>query len=289
VLIPALEVGGTHVSAGLVDSDSWSLSAGVLRLELDARADADALLDLLAQAGTHLAAPAYAVWGVGMPDPFDYAAGIGRFHSVAKFEALDGVDVRAGLLARLDPPASDIRFVNDAEAFLLGEWVVRGAPATARWAALTLGTGVGSGSLVDGELTRTGPDIPPGGRVHLLEVDGRPLEDVMSRRALMRAYRLRTGVDLDVREISEHARDGEDRACEVITVALSALGAAVAPWLRNFDTVVLGGSMTRSWDVLGPPFVEALATRGVEPDFVLSADVEASALIGAAYHARDEA
>ena len=69
---------------------------------------------------------------------------------------------------------------------------------------------------------------------------------------------------------------------QVISSALRALGVALAPWLGEFDTVVLGGSMTRSWDVLGPPFVRALHSHGADPQIALAEDVEASALVGAA-------
>ena len=284
-MIGALEVGGTHVSAGLVDPTTWSVSGEVLRMALDAHADTGQLLGVFAEAARQVSAPLGAVWGVGMPDPFDYPDGVGRFHSVDKFEALNGVDVGAGLFGRIRPTPRAISFVNDAEAFLLGEWVRHGAPLGENWAALTLGTGVGSGSLVDGKLITSGYDVPPGGRVHQLLVDGQPLETVMSRRALMRAYVEAGGDPLDVREIAALARSGDGRAETVLTSALARLGSTVAPWLAHFDTVVLGGSMTRSWDVLGPPFGAALSAGGASVRFIVTDDVEASALIGAAWHA----
>src|SRR5690242_8793121 len=99
--VPALEVGGTHVTAALVDTDTWTLSGARVRADIDARAGADTLLAAFAEPAADLATPAGAVWAVAMPDPFDYPKGIGRFHGVGKFEALDGVDVRTGLGDRL--------------------------------------------------------------------------------------------------------------------------------------------------------------------------------------------
>jgi glucokinase len=288
MLIPALEVGGTHVSAGLVESETWTLIGSPLRTPLDAQAIAPELLTTFAAAANELGAPAGAVWGVGMPDPFDYDGGIGHFHSVGKFEALSGVDVRTALLERFQPPATDVRFVNDAESFLLGEWITWGAPADQSWAAVTLGTGVGSGSLVDGHLVRTGGHLPPGGRAHRLTVNGAPLEEVMSRRALMRSYAAASGPGgTDVREICARARAGDPVASRVLNDALGALGEALAPWLADFDVVVMGGSMTQSWDVLGPPFEGALRGRAVCPQLLVAADVERCALIGAARYAFD--
>jgi glucokinase len=283
MLMPALEIGGTHVSAGVVDDRSWSIRGEVLRTEIDSHADAAELLAVFAAAANRIEAPPGAIWGVAMPDPFDYARGVGRFHSVDKFESLDGVNLRTGLLERIFVPAADIRFVPDAEAFLLGEWAIRGAPSDQSWAAVTLGTGVGSGSLVNGRLVASGYGIPPGGRAHRLTVDGQPLEEVMSRRALMRAYRALTGRDgVDVREISALARGGDAAADSVLAAALGQLGAVLSTWLANFDVVVVGGSMTKSWDVLGPPFVQALHSHGATPVVVIAQDVEAAALVGAA-------
>ena len=285
-LLPALEVGGTHVSCGLVDGQTWTLPNPPARLALDAHGSTSELLEAFATVAGQIAASAGAIWGVGMPDPFDYEAGIGRFHSVGKFESLANVDVRAALIDRITPRPGDVRFLNDAEAFLLGEWTVRGAPTHEKWAAVTLGTGVGSASLVDGELVRTGYPIPPGGRAHRLTVDGAPLEDVMSRRALIRSYFDATGREgVDVRELSALARNGDPAASSVISTALRSLGVALAPWLAEFDVVILGGSMTRSWDVLGPPFEAALRQHGATARLMSANDVDGSALIGAARHA----
>jgi glucokinase len=101
----------------------------------------------------------------------------------------------------------------------------------------------------------------------------------------MAAYHAASGAELDVRELTALARCGDATARGVIDHALAALGDAVAPWLSHFETVVMGGSMTGSWDVIGPPFLAALGARSVTPNLLFAGDVEASALIGAAYHA----
>src|SRR3954470_11336360 len=157
--VPVLEVGGTHVTAALVEPQGWRV-AQVTRYELDAEATADALLQRFWRAGTALRAPAGSAWGVAMPDPFDYSTGVALFEGVGKFGSLRGVDVGGALADRL---RGSFRFVNDAEAFLLGEWAAGAAAGTHRCAAITLGTGVGSAWLVDGE--GVDPGLPPGGRL----------------------------------------------------------------------------------------------------------------------------
>jgi glucokinase len=117
-----------------------------------------------------------------------------------------------------------------------------------------------------------------------LRVDGAGLEDVMSRRALRRAYRKASGdAAADVREIADRARDGDAVATEVLARGLRALGQALAGPISAFgaDLVVVGGSMSRSWDLLGPWFADG-AGAGSPPVRVASRPDDAP-LIGAAY------
>ena len=280
-LVPVLDVGGTHVSAALVDPAGWHVS-GTTRLHLDADGSAEELLDRFAAAAASLDVAPDAVWGVAMPDPFDYTRGIGEFEGVGKFRALHGVDVGAGLRERLGGAAA---FVNDADAFLLGEWAAGAATGGRRCAGITLGTGIGSGWLVDGFVAD--PGEPPGGRLHRLKIDGRPLEDVVSRRAIRRAYAEAGGdSDADVKEIAEAARSGSDLARQVLDAAMRALGEVVARCVSRFgaDVLVVGGSMSASWDLFGPAFRSGAAAYGLPP-VRIAADSDRAPLIGAALHA----
>lgn len=262
-----LEIGGTHITAAVVDPADWAVAA-VTRQPLDADAPAGRLFDAFARAAAPLDVPPGTTWGVAMPDPFDYSRGIGLFTGVGKFAALYAVDVRAALEARLAGPAM---FLNDADAFALGEWTAGAATGAHRCLGLTLGTGVGSGWLVDGAIAD--PLEPPGGRAHLLTVAGVPLEDLVSRRAMRRAFAAAGGdPDLDVREIAELARSGAEPAPQVLHAAMTMLGRVLARPVAIFDpdVLVVGGSMSASWDVLGPPFVAGLSEAGA---FVLGAPV----------------
>lgn len=284
--IPVLEVGGTHVSAALIDTGEWAIVPGTLtRRSLDSELSAQALLSAFVAAANALTTPPGACWGVAMPGPFDYAGGIALFEDVGKFDSLRGVDVGAALCRGITPRPQSVSFLNDAEAFLLGEWVHGAATGYRRCAALTLGTGVGSAFLADGEIVGSGPDVPPDGRAHRLDIDGRPLEDVVSRRAIRAAYRDATGdTSADVREIADRARGGEPVARAVIDTAMGRLGTALAPWFARFgaEVVVVGGSMSASWDLFGPPLTAQLCHP---VDVVVAQDPEHAPLLGAARHA----
>lgn len=258
---PVLEIGGTHVTAALVDAVSGlPLDSSVVRKPLDSDGDAAGILDAIAAAahgiaGTH--GPYASDWGVAIPGPFDYAAGIGRFRGIGKFEALDGVDVGGGLRERLGPAAGAFHFLNDADAFALGEYHAGAAAGYDRAVCLTLGTGVGSSFLDHGRPVHHGPGVPPDGHVHRLRVEGLPLEDVVSRRAIRLRYAALSGRSADrdlpdVREIAALAGRHDPDALHAIGYSFRALGEALAPWFRKFGAtaVVVGGSISASWDLV---------------------------------------
>lgn len=280
-LRPVLEIGGTHVTAGLVDVDSWTVIRDV-RHPLDAAAPAEQLFESFAAAAA-LVAIGTRQWAVAIPGPFDYERGVGRFGCIGKFGALDGVDVRAGLIRCLN--ADTCVFVNDAEAFAVGEWHASGRPAH-RAIHVTLGTGVGSSFLEGGVGVTSWPGIPEGGRAHLLEWRGRPLEETVSRAALREAYRARSGHDADVREICELARAGDVPAATTVAEAFDALGTVIGPALDAFaaDEIVVGGSIAASWDIIGPTLEAAvLRVSSRRPVSIRrAAALDGAPLIGAA-------
>jgi len=289
--IPVLEVGGTHVTAGWVHPDGWRVT-GLSRIDLPGQGSADQLIALLARAGAGLAAPPGAVWGIAMPGPFDYARGVAHYAGVGKFEALAGVDVGAALTAALPGRPAELCFSNDASAFGVGEWLIGAARGATRCVVVTLGTGVGSAFLDGGNSIETGPAVPPQAEVHLLSHAGRPLEDWVSRRAIRAAFAAAKGPaapdDLDVKEIAELARTGDRVAGAVIGAAFRILGEVLAPWLRRFDAelLVVGGSMSRSLDLIEPPLREGVsAAVGGRFPIVPAGQPELSPVVGAAYPA----
>jgi glucokinase len=256
------------------------------RADIDAHAAADAILDAIAAPARGTKEP---VWAIAMPDPFDYERGIGRFHDVGKFESLDGVDMRAGLAERLGAAPDDLHFCNDADAFTVGEWLIGAGRGADRVVGLTLGTGVGSGWVDRGRVID--PGVPKGGRAHRLQVNGAPLEESMSRRAIRRAYARVTGdSDADVREIADRARTGEPAATEVLGHALRSMGRALAGPIHDFgaDVIVVGGSMSASWELFDPWFRDGAGAAGVPP-VRIATDADIAPLVGAAYIAVETA
>lgn len=279
-----IEIGGTHVTTGLVDPGGQA--HGLTRRPLDPHASADELLGVFAHDAATVV-DASSRWVVAIPGPFDYARGIGEFHGVGKFTSLDGVDVRAGLLERL-PAVDELAFVNDADAYGVGEWDARGRPA-GRALYIALGTGIGSCFIDDGRPVADSPGIPEDGRLHLLQWQGRPIEETVSRRAIRARFTQASGEDLDVREIAERMRGGDPVAATVLHEAFSALGEAVAPVVEAFGAseLVVGGSMAKSWDLIEPALAEGLRRGGADGiRLAVACGGEEAPLVGALLAAR---
>jgi glucokinase len=290
---PVLDIGGTHVTGALVDLRSGRVVAGTTRSRsLDGAAPADVLLDAIVDCARHVDAPERAAWGVAVPGPFDYAEGIARFTGVGKFDSLNGVDVGEVLRRELPEPRAVV-FVNDALAFAVGEWAFGAGSGHDRMVGITLGTGVGSGFLSRGTPVVSGPHVPPDGEVYQLQIDGRALEETVSRRALLREYarRVSTSPGADVQDLADRARAGEAAANQVLRTAFARLGSALAPWLHRFEAtaLVVGGAMSHSWDLVHPALTEGIGSPprdGPALHVLRARDPEGSALLGAAWRAR---
>ena len=159
--VPVLEIGGTHVTAALVDLRQAAPAVDGDRCVRRWPHDGSAaeILDSLAEAARRVAAGPGSVWGVAVPGPFDYAAGVAWYRGVGKFDSLYGVDLGADLAERL-PGAGGFAFVNDAEAFTSGEWAFGVARGHERVVGITLGTGIGSTFLESGKAVRVGTERP---------------------------------------------------------------------------------------------------------------------------------
>ncbi|OIJ90463.1 ROK family protein [Streptomyces colonosanans] len=280
-MTPVLEIGGTHVTAALADPATAAVRDRVRR-PLDAHGSAEEILGAIIRCANSVQVEPGRVWGVAVPGPFDYGKGVALFEGVGKFDSLYGTDVRAALLGGLRHSPAGVVFLNDAHAFLAGEWHAGAAQGHHRAVGITLGTGVGSAFLSDGQVCREGPGVPPEGRVDLMMLDGRPLEDSVSRRAIVARY---GDPAVDVHEIARRARAAERTALHVLDEAFTSLGSVLRPCLSSFraSVLVIGGSMAGSWDLIGPALCAGL---GHTPVTVKASGLAGdAALIGAAHAA----
>ena len=271
--VAVLEVGGSHVTAAVVSPGGWDVTV-VDRAKLESQQPAEAVAGQLAAAARKL--PLASGLAVALPGPFDFATGVAWYRGQDKFDQLYGFNLGESLRAEL--ALDRLMFMNDAEAFAVGEWTAGEVRGVERCVGVTIGTGIGTAFLANGRVVRDGETVPPGGELYKTSYDGKPLEDSISGRAILREYATRTGTDEPgVKEIADRARAGDTVAHEVLLTTFGVLASALRPWLERFGVTktVLGGSISGAFDLVATAFDSPVSA---------TKDTEHSALIGAAAH-----
>ncbi len=262
----ALDIGGSHVTAALVDLGTRRvIPASLARRPVDQNAPGETLIAAWAGAGlaalTQAGASGVTHVGIAMPGPFDYPAGIS--HLTHKFAALNGWNVGAALAAHWSgtPLAgAPVRFANDAALWALGEWWGGAARGTGRMIGVTLGTGLGSGFVDQGKIVSSGEEVPPGGEIWWVPYLGGITEDHVSGRALVREYQTAAGRELSAAQIAEAGASGDAAAQAVFNSFGSHLAAMLRPWVERFhpDCLVVGGNIARAWELFRQPVESGL-------------------------------
>ena len=188
---------------------------------------------------------------------------------------------------------------NDADAAALGEFwqgaAARqpGLPAVSRLYAITVGTGIGTAFIVDGQVYRGAGGYHPEGGHQIVDPAGPACycgangcwESLSSGTAIGRAAReailqpsasppqsaenllALAGGELarvDARLTAEAARQGDPLACAVIARAAGAFSLGVVNILMLFfpEMIVLSGGVMRSLDLFMPALQQALDSAG---------------------------
>jgi glucokinase len=279
-VVGAIDIGGTHVTAGRVDTGSRSVGART-RVPLPTAGARSELLEQILRAAVSIAQPDVDRLGVAIPGPFDYSTGVSRI--AHKLRGLYGVDLRSELCAALElGEATAVRFLNDADAFVLGEWWAGAARGHARVVGITLGTGLGSSFIAAGRIVES----PAGRPLYELPFRGAPVEQTISSSGIRAGYRGADVQGLDAVDIAARANEGDPEALRAFEELGQALGEFLQPFLRAFrpGCLVVGGSIARSWEL----FAEALRAQ-LEPidslEAVTAAEhLEDAPLLGAGWH-----
>jgi glucokinase len=286
-----IDIGGTNLVVGSVAEDGSSMVASAsepTHSEAGATDVVDRLVGLAerAIATTRREAPGAEILGVGVgaPGPLDTKRGI-----VLLTPNLGWVNMplrqlihdRLGLPAALD---------NDANCAVLGEWWVGAARGARHAIGITIGTGIGGGLIIDGQLYHGGSDVA--GEIGHTTIDTEGRRCKCGNYGCLEAYasgpnialraveeleagaesRLRTLVGGDLGKITaqtvyQAAADGDELALEVVNDTAKFLGVGIGNLLNvlNPDVVVVCGGVTLAGDHLFEPLRREVARRAFKP------------------------
>lgn len=190
----------------------------------------------------------------------------GKIHSSPNLPQLNGVELAALVSSRLELP---VLLENDATAAAIGEHWLGASHEAENSICITLGTGVGGGLILNGEVYR-GIDGTAGEIGHIIvEPEGEPcgcgshgcLEQYASATAAVRiagelsaAYpdsSLQSLENLTALDIYNAGLAGDKLSLEVFRRIGRYLGIALAGLVNvlNPDVIVLGGGAAAGWDL----------------------------------------
>lgn len=284
--VVTFDVGGSHIGAGLCRLSDLTL----LRTAsgpLSAVDSFESFVDLLHKLSIEAAGETSLIGAsLAVPGPFDHEAGVSQMQH--KLEYLYGKDLRAAIAERFHFTPNQVRFLNDAAAYVLGEVGGGSLRGTARSTGLTLGTGVGCAFVVGKHHVTTGAGVPPGGEIWNFPYANATVEDLISTRAIKAAYKQMTGSEKEVAAIAEAAAtDATSRS--VFENFGSDLGSVLRDVIAPFhpERVMIGGGIARSAHLFLPSAERKIA--GLHFTLVPAVLGEQAPLVGAAQFWREEA
>jgi glucokinase len=306
-----VDLGGTKMLLGVLDSDSktvWESREG------SAGEGESELVELLVREveEARSARAGVETIGMGIPATIDHEKGLALAAVNLPIEDLPIRDIvveRTGLPTFVD---------NDANVAALAEHHFGAARGTQNAVMLTIGTGIGGGLILGGEIYRgsTGAGAELG---HMaIQMDGPGCQGNCPNRGCVEAFAsgtalgregqaaaeskpdsalgrlLAAGEEIDGKAVTVAAQAGDQTAIEVFDLVGSRLGVALASYANIFEpeVIVIGGGVIAAGDLLLDPArreLEARALRPMNRTPVVSAELgEDAGMIGAAAMARIE-
>ncbi len=275
-----MDIGGSHVTAGLVDLvNNRIIPDSLRRVDLDSPGSTEKILNVwrgIVEScySDYNAMPKHI--GLAMPGPCDYERGICHIDGLSKYPNLHGLNVCETLARALKIPDENIRMTNDAACFLQGELDMGVGRKYQRPIGITLGTGCGTAKIRHG----VGVD----GGLWEYPFNGGIVEDFISTKWFKRRYAELTGQEISgVKELTEMS-SREPSIRSVFDEFASNLAKFICLFVseENPDAIILGGNMLKAQHIFLPKVQAELTKTGIKEPIHLSTLGENAAILGAA-------
>jgi glucokinase len=280
--ILSFDIGGGHITAGLVQPDPFSPVRLIRSSISSCREEASFVERCTTMKEALLSSSQVEAISLAFPGPFNYSSGVSLMKH--KLSYLHGLPLRSRLAVSLRCSPSSILFCNDAEAFLRGEMAQSFDPL-GRSVAVTLGTGVGSAFAENGRIRTKGEGIPKDGEIWNLPWNGAILEDAISGARILEQFRAKSGSrSEEIAEVALAAQYGNVEAISTFADYGHRLGTALGTVFKTFSPskIFLGGGITKSAKFFLPFLFESLDLP--QTDLIVSSNSERSAVLGASLY-----
>ena len=250
-----LDIGGTFIKGGLLDHEMHILAEetiafpGAKRLDVLPGVLEDLAVSLCRQAGKSL--EVVQAIGVGVPGSLDPAA-----EQVLDAHNLGMTDYPLLALLQDQFPLQQVRLINDANAAALAEHRLGALRGCRTGLMITLGTGVGGGLILDGELFNGG--MGQGVELGHMRLVHQGEACSCGNRGCVEAYCssayfLRTGMEPLQRV--ELARSGDPESMAIVDRYLDYLSDALVSMIVLLDPeiIALGGGISKAGEFLFGP------------------------------------
>ncbi|HEV8484067.1 MAG TPA: ROK family protein [Blastocatellia bacterium] len=309
-----IDLGGTTLKGALVSGVGEILQG--IRIETE-RESSDRLFEQIVGAVRSLREDRISgdrVAGVGLGIPGLVNRKTNRIEVMTNLPALAEVDLIGELERETGLP---VALDNDANSAAYGELQAGAARGRREVFFVTLGTGIGSGLIMNGQIYRGAAGFA--GEFGHMTIDPEGiecacgnigcLETIASgpnivRRTRERLYRDRTSSlsrlaiprdrELTAEDIARAARDGDEMAQVMMERTGMFLGIAIAAVINllNVEMVVMGGGVMEAGDLILKPTINETRRRAFPPSFsscemVIAQLGPQAGMIGAALMARD--
>ncbi|MBO5783594.1 MAG: ROK family protein [Clostridia bacterium] len=254
-----IDIGGTKTAVGL--SDGSAIPCKIITFPTKPERGAEDLVRRIAEQAQALMQE-YGVAridfaGLACPGPLDVKRG--KIVHIATMGFVD-VPIRQMLEQALGVA---VYLENDASCAALAEYAIGVAKGADPLVYVTVSTGIGCGIVAGGRIL-SGAHSSAGEIGHVtVEANGRPCP--CGKRGCLELYASGTAIGndagMDAKSAFDLARSGDAAMVDLVTRAADRLGLGLSTVYHLIDpqAVVLGGSVTRSYDVFAAPLADALA------------------------------
>jgi len=265
-----VDFGGTSVKFGVVRGGE--LISDIERVLTKDVASPDAMVEAMAAKirDLHERHPEIAAVGVGVPGAID-AEGV--TYNLTNVPGWRSIPLRDLLSEQTHLP---VTIDNDANCAAFAEWKYGAGKGFTNLVLVTLGTGVGGGLILNGELYRgsnlaageigqmsvdfDGADGPYGNFGALERYIGHQQISEIARQRFLEAGREVTDAECSPEALAEAANGGDEIAHQVWHVVAEYLGTVLTSiiYLLNPDAIVVGGGVAHAGEVLFEPLRERI-------------------------------